>query len=93
LLSALEVNACGIHNTFFDEFDTYVESKEQGIEKIVLKQDNKDSIYLSHTFTVPFSYFENPTFLVQPKYLTSLYLRTYRLQNCKLTILHSVWQI
>lgn len=93
LLSALEVNACGIQNTFFDEFDTYIESKEQGIEKIALEQDKKNNKTSSLTLTVSFNYFEHPTFLVQPKNLPSLYLQPYRLQNCKLTILHSVWRI
>lgn len=42
-VSALEVNAFCIKNTFFDEFDTYIESKGQKIESVVIKEKKKDN--------------------------------------------------
>lgn len=94
LLSALEVNACGIKNTFFDEFDIYTESKEQSIEKVTIQQDKKsDEEVQSYIFLVSHSYFANPTILFQSESYFNFYSQFNHFQNRKLTILHSVWQI
>ncbi len=90
MLSALEVNAYGFQNTFFDEFDTYIESKEQVFEKATIKQPKKDKETSLPLFSVANTHFINPTFLVQVKNYSSLYSQ---LHKCKLTILHSVWRI
>ena len=91
MLSALEVNSCGIENTFFDEFDTYIESKEQSIEKTNIEKKNKETP--SHLFLITKTHFVNHTFLFHHANCPSLYLQAYYLQKRKLTILHSVWQI
>jgi len=42
-ISALEINAFGMENTFFDDFDTYTESKELDILIKVSEEVNKDN--------------------------------------------------
>ena len=93
LISALEVNAYGIQNTFFDEFDTYIESKEQIIEKVTFEQGKKDNETSSNIFSVPNICFVNHSFSYKSENYPSVRLQFYRLQNRKLTILHSVWRI
>ena len=41
VISVLEVRAFGVENTFFDEYDTYIESKQQTIESNAGKEKRK----------------------------------------------------
>ena len=85
MLSVLEVNSCGIENIFFDEFDTYIESKEQSIEKTNIEKKNQETP--SHLFLITKTHFVNHTFLLHRANCLSLYLQAYYLQKRKLTIL------
>lgn len=70
ILSALEVNVCGIENTFFDDYDTYIESKTQKIEFAVAKEKKKDADKLEfeqNSFTAAAQYYFYPI-LITPTY-------------------------
>lgn len=97
-LSVLEVNAFGIENTFFDEYDTYVEGKEQNVETLIIEKKKKDDEKTDKQF---FQNYFNAT--IQQNFQPFLFIsdnrnfatvikpNSYRLR--KLFVLHSVWII
>jgi hypothetical protein len=94
LLSVLEVNAYGVQNTFFDEYDTYIESKEQNFNKanIEQKKDNENTTYVFSIKNI-FLFGNLPLFQPLKCKKLALYKHSQNLQNRKLTLLHSVWRI
>lgn len=97
-LSALEVNACGIENTFFDEYDTYIESKEQTVllSSIIQNKDddNKNNLnYSYHHFLCRTVAYRALQFILTDKVDVFSTTHDLSLSLPKLYLLYSVWII
>lgn len=93
-ISALELNVFGIKNAFFDDFDTYIESKEQNLFIKNKEEKNKDDNQIFFQNNDSFSFHlvkSNKTIFYQ---INSYYQPPPQCyQGNKIHILHAVWLV
>ncbi|TDE13266.1 MULTISPECIES: hypothetical protein [Dyadobacter] len=94
VVSALEVNDFGIKNTFFDQYDSYIESSQQDIQPVVSQERDKDDcppvFQTFQSISLLSSELKREVLSLQ-KLLTQKYIQ--RHQGRKIFIFHSVWII
>lgn len=92
IVSALEINAYGIENTFFDAFDTYIESKELGLFSSVEIEESKSSIYHHTQFNFK-NLFSTEDLYIQEKVCLNHSKPPNNHKENRLYVLYSVWII
>ncbi len=87
-ISATEMNLGACHNTFFDDYDTYVKTEQVSVDHASAIQPEHDSYALLYTIINYCKALQNPSVCI--KNPSANY---YTQQSPKLFLLNSVWRI
>ena len=96
VISVLEVRAFGVENTFFDEYDTYIEGKQQTIESSAGNEKKKDNekIQLEQQFFTATVQEYSQSFLITFNYQKSMrFVQSITIWKRKLFIFYSSFLI
>lgn len=87
-ISATEIDLCESHNTFFDEYDTYVKTEHVSLEQTSAAQPENDTYILLHNFFTSSNELKGKSEGVKHHSITS-----YNQYPSKLFLRNSVWRI
>jgi len=87
-ISATEMDLGEAHNTFFDDYDTYVKTEQVSLDQASAMQQEHDTYALVYYIINHYNTSKDQSFCIQ--YPSTNY---YNQQSPKLFLLNSVWRI